>query len=95
MLAGVAAVAMTAVGTTTASAKLAVDTGPKTVAQDCIDMATGQKQGVFTWEGPTASSALKFSLATSATCDWTNLAILHWVVKRPRPPCVSSPTRMP
>jgi hypothetical protein len=55
MLAGLAAVSMAAVGTGTASARVATDTSSKTLSQDCIDMATGQKQGVFTWEGPTAS----------------------------------------
>ena len=55
MLAGLAAVSMTAVGTTTASARLATDTSSKTLTADCIDTLSGQKQGVFTWEGPTAS----------------------------------------
>ena len=55
ILAGVATLAMGAVGTTTASARVATDTSNKTVNKDCLDTLTGQKQGVFTWSGPTAS----------------------------------------
>ncbi len=52
--AGLAAVTITAVGTTTASARPATDTSDKTVPQACTD-ALGQRQGTFVWEGPTAS----------------------------------------
>ena len=55
MLAGLAAVTMTAVGTTTASARIATDTSNKTVTLDCIDATTGEDQGDFVWSGPTAS----------------------------------------
>ena len=55
ILAGLAAIGMTAVGTTTASARIADAAPQKGGSQDCIDMATGQKQGVFTWTGDTSS----------------------------------------
>ena len=55
ILAGVSALAVTAVGSTTASARMATDTSSKTYSQDCIDAVTGERQGSFTWEGPTAS----------------------------------------
>ena len=55
MLAGLAAVTMTAVGTTTASARMATDTSSKTRSAACIDSLTDERQGTFTWEGPTAS----------------------------------------
>lgn len=55
MLTAAGAVALAAVGTTTASARVATDTSSKTVSQPCIDSVTGERQGTFTWEGPTAS----------------------------------------
>ena len=44
-----------AVGATTASARLATDTSNKSISQDCVESTTGQVEGTFVWEGPTAS----------------------------------------
>jgi hypothetical protein len=55
ILAALTALMMAAVGTTSASARVATDTSNKSVSKPCIDQNTGEEQGTFTWAGPTAS----------------------------------------